>query len=184
MAGLLSHALLAMAASAILGSAMGLPGISWGVFAAGFIAMMIELDLDDLSQNSRSPIGHSIFFTIIWILIFSTLFFGLALGGTLSMKLGKEMILAIISAFATHLTIDLFTKEGIYTFPKGYNIKRWVIRLSKGDRKCWEYWHILKYEKLKRWQRANEDPILNALVSIPSLLIIIFFVAVMPLPSL
>jgi hypothetical protein len=53
--------------------------------------------------------------------------------------------------------------------------------LSKGDRICWEYWHLFQNEKLKRWQRANEDPILNALVSIPSLLIIIFFVAVMPL---
>ena len=182
MAGLLSHALLAMAASAILGSAIGIPGISWGVFAAGFIAMMIELDLDDLSQNSRSPIGHSIFFTIAWILGLSALFYGLALGGALSMKFSYEMILAIISAFTTHLAIDMFTKEGIYTFPKGSNVKRWVTRLSKGDRKCWEYWHLFHNEKLKRWQRANEDPILNALVSIPSLLIIIFFVAVMPKP--
>jgi hypothetical protein len=182
MAGLLSHALLAMAVSAILGSAIGLPGISWGVFAAGLIAMMIELDLDDLSQNTRSPIGHSIFFTIIWILALSSLFLGLALGEILSMKPSQEMVLAIFSAFATHLTIDLFTKEGVYTFPKGSNIKRWIKRLSKGDRMCWEYWHLFQNEKLKRWQRANEDPILNALVSVPSLLIIIFFVAVMPKP--
>jgi hypothetical protein len=171
-----------MAASAILGSAMGLSGISWGVFAAGFIAMMIELDLDDLSQNSRSPIGHSVFFTIVWILVLSILFYGLALGGTLPMKLSQEMILAIISAFTTHLAIDLFTKEGVYLFPKGSNIKRWITRLSKGDRMCWEYWYLFQNEKIKRWQRANEDPILNALISVPSLLIIIFFVAVMPLP--
>ncbi len=98
------------------------------------------------------------------------------------MKLSQEMILAIISAFATHLAIDLFTKEGVYTFPKGSNIKRWVTRLSKGDKNCWEYWHLFQSEKLKRWQRTNEDPILNALVSIPSLLTIIFFVAVMPKP--
>ncbi|MEE9150285.1 MAG: hypothetical protein V3U20_00435, partial [Thermoplasmata archaeon] len=51
-------------------------------------------------------------------------------------------ILAIISAYSTHLAIDVFTKEGIYVYPKGSKIKSWVTRLSKGDRVCWEYWIV------------------------------------------
>jgi hypothetical protein len=182
MANLLAHALAAMAFSAFLGAVIGLPAISYGIFVAGLFAMLIELDLDELSPNKRSPITHSIFFGMIWIIVPSLLIYGISILGILSNKNAIMLALAIVSAYTSHLAIDAFTKEGIYTFPKGYNVKIWIKRLSKGDKVCWEYWNLFQSEKLKRWQRANEDPILNALVSIPSLLIIILFVAVMPKP--
>lgn len=177
MANLLAHALAAMAFCAGLNFIVGIPAISWGVFLAGFCAMLIELDLDDLSENHRSPIGHSVFFGVVWIVIFSVVVWiifpmNTALRGTLS----------IISAFSTHLLIDVFTKEGIYINPKGAKIKSWVTRLSKGDTECWEYWNVFQNTRLDKLKRRNDDPILNACVSLPSLLIIIFFVAIMPVP--
>jgi len=108
--------------------------------------------------------------------IWTFTFINLVSGG-----IAKELTLAIISALGTHLTIDSFTKEGIYTFPKGGNARRWIARLSKGDEVCWDYWRFFKNEKFKDKLRKNDDPILNACVSLPSLLIIIVFVAAMPL---
>ena len=97
----------------------------------------------------------------------------IAVGGTL----------AIISAYSTHLLIDVFTKEGIYLFPKGTNIRKWVMRLPEGDRTCWDYWVKLQNAKLDKLKRGNDDPILNSLISVPSLLAIIVFVAMMPPPG-
>ncbi|MEE9150243.1 MAG: metal-dependent hydrolase, partial [Thermoplasmata archaeon] len=137
MANLLAHALAAMAFCGGLNALFGIPAISWGVFLAGFLAMLIELDLDDLSQNHRSPIGHSVFFGVIWIVIFSVVVCVI-----FPKEIALRGILAIISAYSTHLAIDVFTKEGIYVYPKGSKIKSWVTRLSKGDRVCWEYWIV------------------------------------------
>ena len=181
MAGLLAHCLAAMAFQAFLGAIFGLPPISYSIFIAGLFAMFIELDLDELSPNKRSPLAHSIFFGIIWIVMISMLTLIITIIGNLSSGHALQLTLAIISAYTIHLAIDSFTKEGIYTFPKGSNIKRWVKRLTKGDKVCWEYWYLLENKKLKKWLRKNDDPILNACVSLPSLLIIIAFVAMMPL---
>ena len=177
MANLLAHALAAMAFCGVLNAVFGLPSVSWGLFAAGFLAMLIELDLDDLSENKRSPIGHSVFFGIVWIFVFSIIVWVIfpkvfALRGTL----------AIISAYSTHLLINIFTKEGVYLFPKGPKIKRFVTRLSRGDTVSWEYWNVFQNAKLDKLKRGNDDPILNSLISIPSLLVIIVFVALMPVP--
>jgi membrane-bound metal-dependent hydrolase YbcI (DUF457 family) len=177
MANLLAHALAGLAFCGVLNIAFGLPSVSWGIFAAGFLAMFIELDLDDLSENNRSPIGHSVFFGVLWVVIFSIVLWGvfpseIAIGGTL----------AIVSAYTTHLLIDVFTKEGIYLFPKGLRIGRWIMRLSQGDEACWGYWVKFQNAKLNKLKRGNDDPILNAIISVPSLLAIILFVALMPLP--
>lgn len=182
MAGLLAHCLAAMAFQAFLGAAFGLPAISYGIFVAGLLAMLIELDLDELSPNKRSPIGHSVLFGLIWVSLFSILVWLLAIALVLSSGVAMELTLAVISAYTIHLAIDSFTKEGIYTFPKSPEIKRWVTGLSRGDSVCWEYWHVLENKRFKNWIRSNDDPILNACVSLPSLLVIIVFVAFMPKP--
>jgi hypothetical protein len=62
MANLLAHALAGLAFCGVMNIAFGLPPVTWGIFLAGFLAMLIELDLDDLSENHRSPIGHSVLF--------------------------------------------------------------------------------------------------------------------------
>jgi hypothetical protein len=141
------------------------------------MAMLIELDLDDLSENKRSPIGHSVFFGVVWITIFSVaiwmIFPGeIALMGTLT----------VTAAYSTHLIIDLFTKEGIYVFPRGPKITSLILRLSRGSSKTWENWYLFQNSRIKKLSRKNDDPILNALISIPSLLVIIVFVAMMPVP--
>ena len=71
MANLLAHALAGLAFCAVLNTILGLPSVSWAIFLSGFLAMFIELDLDDLSENHRSPVGHSVFFGVLWVVIFS-----------------------------------------------------------------------------------------------------------------
>ncbi|MEE9150291.1 MAG: hypothetical protein V3U20_00465, partial [Thermoplasmata archaeon] len=67
-------------------------------------------------------------------------------------------------------------------YPKGSKIKSWVTRLSKGDRVCWEYWIVFQNTRLDKWKRKNDNPKINALISVTSLLAIIVFVALMPKP--
>jgi hypothetical protein len=185
MAGLLSHGLAAMAFCAFLASLIGLPAISYGVFAAGFFAMLIELDFDELSPNNRTPITHSIFFGLIWVVIFAIVVWGISGLGIIPSVFATQLTLAIVSAYTTHLLIDSFTKEGIYIMPKGTDLKRWIRGLSRGETETWGYWRQFRIEKISKRNvsRANDDPILNACISLPSLLVIILFVASMPMPA-
>ncbi len=184
MAGLLSHALAAMAASAVLYLLLDLPAISFGIFVAGVISMLMEQDYDELSPNKRTPITHSIFFGIIWIVTLSIIFWNLGSIKIISNRIRLELVLAVIAAFTTHLAIDTFTKEGIYIIPKGTHVKKWIQGLPKGDTAAWGYWRHYHLERIvgKNVSRPNEDPILNTAVSLPSLMIIIIFVAAMPPP--
>ncbi len=173
-----------MAFCAFFSAMFGLPAISNGVFIAGLFAMVIELDSDELSPNKRSPIAHSILFGLIWIAVISILIWISAFSGLISGRNAIELTLAVISAYTTHLAIDSFTKEGIYTFPKGFKIKKWVKGLSRGDSVTWEYWRLFRIERIKGRNVCgpNDDPILNTCISVPSLLVIIAFVATMPMP--
>jgi hypothetical protein len=185
MAGLLSHALGAIAFAALLGWVVGLPPISFGIFMAGVITMFMEQDYDELSATKRTPITHSVFFGIIWVVILSIFFLGLAPLKILSGRISQELVIAVISAFTTHLLIDAFTKEGIYIIPKGTDMRRWIRGLPRGETETWAYWKQFRIEKIlgRKISRANDDPILNACISLPSLIIIIIFVAAMPLPT-
>jgi hypothetical protein len=184
MSGLLSHALGAMAAAAIIYLLLGLPPISFGIFMAGVISMLMEQDYDELSPNKRTPITHSIFFGIIWIIILSCILWSTASIEIISKGIALEVNIAIIAAFTTHLAIDTFTQEGIYVFPKGTQAKKWIRGLPMGGTETWGYWKQFRIEEIKgrKISRANEDPILNAAISLPSLMIIIIFVAAMPPP--
>ena len=184
MAGLLSHALAAMAAAAVMYLLLGLPAISFGIFAAGVISMLIEQDYDELSTNKRTPITHSILFGIIWIIILSIILWSSASITIISNSIALELTLAVISAFSTHLVIDAFTKEGIYIIPKGTNVKKWIRGLPIGDTVAWGYWRQFRIDNIRgrNISRANEDPILNSAISLPSLILIIALVAAMPPP--
>lgn len=182
MSGLLSHALAAMAAAAVLNLLLGLSPIAFGIFMAGVISMLVEQDYDELSPNRRTPITHSLFFGFIWIIILSTIFQVSA--AFITRGTAQELTIAVIAAFVTHLAIDAFTREGIYTIPRGSDIKRWIRGLPRGETEAWDYWMQFRIRKIggRNVSRANEDPVLNAAISLPSLMIIIIFVAVMPPP--
>jgi hypothetical protein len=181
MANMLSHALAAMAFHGFLMLLFGGPTISTGTFIAGLVAMLIELDYAELSPNHRTPIGHSLIFGIIWILVGGISLVGLSSISLISYDLTLELSLALISAFATHLIIDSLTREGIYTYPKSLNPTRWIIPLPEGDDVCWKSWGQFQNAERRRKLKISDDPILNIFVSIPSLLLVIVLVALLPL---
>jgi hypothetical protein len=182
MSGLLSHALASMAAAAVLNLLLGLPPIAFGIFMAGVISMVMEQDYDELSPNRRTPLTHSLFFGCIWVIILSIII-QISLAVT-SRTIAQELTVAVVAAFTTHLAIDAFTREGIYTVPRGFDIKKMIMGLPRGEIEAWGYWSQFRIKKIggRNISRANEDPILNAAVSLPSLMIIIIFVAAMPPP--
>jgi len=119
MPGLLAHCLVAMAIEGVLGLACGWPALSWGMFAAGMIAVLIDLDDCGLPPN-RTPLGHS---------LLSALFEGYivtAATAIVSPSGAAEMALAVAVAFGSHLALDACTKGGIFLIPRSWRLSEWL----------------------------------------------------------
>lgn len=177
----LAHTLAAMAFQSLLGALFGLPLISLGVFAAGFIAMLIELDYNPYPEPSgrKSPYAHSLFFAVVWVSLFTLLFLILSRLGKVSLDACLEASLAFVSAFSSHLAIDAVMDDGIYTFPTA-SLKHWFVPLPKGSDKAWKGWKKVSVKVAGRsWKESDSIP--NIVISTISFAIILAAVAMMPL---
>ena len=81
-----------------------------------------------------------------------------------------ETILALISAYSTHLLIDAST-QGIYTFPRDLKIKDWLHPLPKGCDSAWENWGKFKFK----------TELSDLSISAAAITFIIIFIALTPL---
>lgn len=172
MPSLISHAIAAIVVQSLIGALFGYPFLSQGIFVAGFLAMLIDLDQYGFSPTGTTPVGHSVLFGIVWVAAGSALFW---------LVLGQgEYSIALVSAYASHLALDAFTREGIYTVPKGGSPKHW---LFPTDRDGAETWKRFPGVALRKRLRKADDPILNAVVSIASILIFVLLIALSPVPG-
>jgi hypothetical protein len=119
MPGLLAHCLVAMAFEGCLGRACGWPTLSWGMFAAGIIAVLVDLDDCGLRPN-RTPLGHSLLSAIFAGYIIT------AATAIASPSGAAEMALAVSVAFGSHLALDACTKGGIFMFPRSWHFPEWL----------------------------------------------------------
>ncbi|MEW5761191.1 MAG: metal-dependent hydrolase [Candidatus Thermoplasmatota archaeon] len=194
MAGLLAHCLAAIVFQAFLGKLFGYNFISNGIFIAGLIAMLIDIDHIDLPPY-RTPYTHSVLFSFVWI--YAIWFIALILNFQVF-----EMTLSAISAFFTHLVIDANTKGGIYIYPHTKDYRQWFVPLPmtneieklrfgvyavklnwlkigairEGDM-AWKFWRRYP-EKLKaRKQRESSSARYNVSISLVSLCLLALLVA-------
>lgn len=125
MPGLLAHCLVAMALQGALGLALGLPALSWGMFAAGIIAMLADIDSTGIPPH-RTPFGHSAPFAFLWSY---SLF---AAAAIIAPPSAPEFALAASVAFGSHLLLDAFTKGGIFTLPRTRRVPDWLRAVPAG----------------------------------------------------
>ncbi len=103
MANQLTHALAAAAIMAMVNPLIGLEPISWNIFLAAMVGMLMSLDCSDCRISRGSPIGHSlgagagIVYLVVMVFYFGHAFFGMEL------LTGMMVTLAIGTGIFIHL---------------------------------------------------------------------------------
>ena len=166
---LLTHCLAAAAFQCALGALFHFPFISIGIFLAGLLSIIIDLDVE-LPYSIKTPFAHSVLFAIIWIYVGVIVLSLLNYTSLITFDCLIENSLALVSAYSTHLLIDAFT-EGIYTFPRDLRIKDWLHPLPKGSSIAWENWGRFKFR----------TELSDLSISAASITFIIIFIALTPL---
>ena len=163
-----------MVVQAALGAAFGFPLLSAGVFAAGIISALIDVDyFVSASKKVKTPLGHSVLSAAIWIYIVSfALYIGM-MSGDASRAVWLEGTLAIISAYASHLAIDTLTEDGIYTIPKSGRVRSWTAM----DKGIWTGWGRFSLSGRMSKKRSDDDALLNTGICVASLALLLAFIA-------
>lgn len=179
MPDLLAHALAAMAFQSIFSVIFDCPLISIGIFIAGFVAIIIDLDYIDNIHGKRTPFAHSTFFAFVWNYTTLSLSYIGYKYGVVSYEGMLETTLGVSSAYITHLGLDTLTKEGIYSFPNTRKIRDWFMPSGKNGFNIWTAWRQVPSEIKRLRSRSNTDSILNILVSVSALILLIILLILM-----
>jgi hypothetical protein len=108
-----------MSFQAGLGAVLGLPPISEATVLSGILSTLLDLDHVELPPH-RTPAGHSIPSAAI-------VTFGAAvISMSLLPGLWAFAVIALFSAFWTHLWLDAMTEGGIFLWPQGLDPKEWL----------------------------------------------------------
>ncbi|MCK5038375.1 MAG: hypothetical protein KAS16_04695 [Thermoplasmata archaeon] len=135
----LTHALAASAMQCTLNLMMGGSVFNVNVFLAAVLAMAINLDRFGPGENRRSPIGHSMGSGFIWIYLSYLLI--QFLDAYMNIRLDHGIVIAVISAFATHLFLD-HLDGGIYLMPVNTAPSTWLRKHMPGEKKAWPAWSV------------------------------------------
>jgi len=108
-----------MALEAGLGAVLGLPAISQATILSGILAVMVDLDHVELPPH-RTPVGHSLPSSVFWTCLSMTAAMALIPGEV------AAAALASACAFASHLSLDAMTEDGIFLWPRGLTVREWL----------------------------------------------------------
>lgn len=116
MANLLAHALFALALYAVPSSLIAGTPLTEQSFYAALVALLPDLELG-AGGRGRSPLGHSIAYTLFWALLGLS---GLSLAAWTG-PLPRLTVLPLFGAFlvglGSHLLLDALREPGIFTWP-------------------------------------------------------------------
>ena len=76
-------------------------------------------------------------------------------------------------------SLDLFTGEGVYLYPKGLDVESWLAPTMQGERGAWPYWHKAGLAK----GLDNDSSKLNLSVSLSSMALVLVYVGLTPVPG-
>lgn len=165
----MTYCLSAAAFQCALGALFHFPFISTGIFLAGLLSILIDLDIG-FPYSVNTPFAHSTFFAIFWVYVGVIVLSLLNFISLITFDCLVETILALISAYSTHLLVDASTR-GIYTFPRNLRIKDWLHPLPKGSNAAWENWGKFKFK----------IELSDLSISAASITFIIIFIALAPI---
>ena len=140
MANQLTHGLFAGAVMALLNPLFGMETVSWNIFLAGIIGMLMNVDYSGCRVFKGSPMGHSlgagagIVYLVAMAFYFGHAFFGLEL------LTGMIIALAIGVGIFTHLATEFATGQQIFTIPNNLKAGRWFMKVDASSDKFWASW--------------------------------------------
>lgn len=108
-----------MAFEAGLGAALGIPAISQATILSGILAVMVDLDHVELPPH-RTPAGHSLPSSVLWT------YLSVAAAMAFFPDETAAVALASACAFATHLSLDAMTEDGIFLWPRSLTVREWL----------------------------------------------------------
>ena len=148
MGNMLSHGLLAGALMALTNLLLGLEPMSWNVFLAGIVAILLNLDSGASRIAPGSPFCHSLGFGFFMLYLagvgayFASVFFGIGFVATF------PWVLAIGIGIFAHLIAEAATGEPIFTVPKNLRPISWLVDCGSESTGFWCAWGRFS---LKRW---------------------------------
>ena len=132
----LTHALLAGALIALINPLLGIQVISWNVFLAGIVAMLLDMDMSE----KTGPICHSLGFATAAVYVTGMVSFAFcALTGTPLFYAGL-MVLTVAVGLFSHLCLDVLTGEQVYTFPRNLEPSSWFSKVDVKFDRFWGAW--------------------------------------------
>ena len=132
---------MAAAVMALINPVFGMEPVSWNIFLAGIVGMLMSIDSSNCKIFKGSPIGHSLGFGILITYIAGIVaYFGYAFAG-LDLFTGMMIVLAIGAGMFIHLAAEYFTGQQIFTLPNNMKIGSWLRKFDEGSDKFWDSWN-------------------------------------------
>ncbi len=126
---------------ALINSLFGMETVSWNIFLAGIIGMLMNFDSSSCKIFKGSPIGHSLGFGILAIyLIGIVAYFGYIFAGW-DLFTGMMIVLAIGTGIFIHLIAEYFTGQQIFTLPNNIKVGSWLRKFDGESDKFWASWN-------------------------------------------
>ena len=132
---------MAAAVMALLNPLLGMEPVSWNVFLAGIVGMLMSVDSSSCKIFKGSPIGHSLGFGIMATYLAGIMaYFGYAFAGW-NLFTGMMIVLAIGAGIFIHLTAEFITGQQIFTLPNNMKVGTWLRKIDEGSDEFWDSWN-------------------------------------------
>ena len=140
MANQLTHALSAAAAMAMINPLIGMEPVSWNIFLAAMVGMLMNLDCSDCRISRGSPVCHSLGagLGIVYIAVM-VIYFGYAFIGY-ELLTGMIIALALAVGVLTHLMAEFASGQQIFTIPINLKVEGWLRKYDATSDRFWASW--------------------------------------------
>ena len=129
------------AVMALINPVFGMEPVSWNVFLAGIVGMIMSIDSSNCKIFKGSPVGHSLGFGIMaTYLVGIVAYFGYVFAG-LELFTGMMIVLAIGAGIFVHLIAEYFTGQQIFTLPNNIKVGSWLSKFDGESDKFWASWN-------------------------------------------
>ena len=132
---------MAAAFMALINPLFGMEPVSWNIFLAGIVGMLMGVDSSNCKIFKGSPIGHSLGFGIFATYLAGIVaYFGYAFAG-LDLLTGMMIVLAMGTGIFIHLAAEYFTGQQIFTLPNNMKVGSWLRKFDNESDKFWDSWN-------------------------------------------
>ena len=132
---------MAAAVMALINPVFGMEPVSWNIFLAGIMGMVMNMDCSGCRIFKGSPIGHSVGFGIMaTYLVGIIVYFGYAFAGW-DLFMGMMIVLAIGTGIFIHLAAEYFTGQHIFTLPNNLGMRNWLRKYDEKSDRFWSSWN-------------------------------------------